>query len=221
MENALIIGASGGIGGALADALEARRVSVTALSRSVDGFDVEQPDRADAMLDQITDRYDLIVVALGILAPPGQAPEKSLSAMDHSAMARVFAVNAVGPAIVARHLPRLLQRDTRAVVAVLSARVGSIGDNEIGGWHSYRASKAALNQILRGAAIELKRTHPASICVALHPGTVRTAFTENYAARHKTVSAIKAATDLMHVVDGLLPQQTGGFYDYSGNEVPW
>ena len=104
---------------------------------------------------------------------------------------------------------------------MLSARVGSIGDNAIGGWHSYRASKAALNQIVHGAAIELGRSHKDSIVVSLHPGTVETAFTANYAGRHKTVTAGEAAGNLLGVMGGLTADQSGGFFDYAGKAVPW
>ncbi len=219
MENALVIGASGGIGAAVAAALNARGCEVTGLSRSGDGLDVTDPGSVVRVLDGLDGPYDLIFVALGILAPPGSAPEKSLAAIDGAVMARVMAVNAIGPALILRHVPRLLAGDGR--VAVLSARVGSIGDNGIGGWHSYRASKAALNQIVHGAAIELRRSHRGSVCVALHPGTVATPFTANYAGRHATVTPESAATNLLVVIDGLSPEQSGGFYDYSGVTVPW
>ena len=136
-------------------------------------------------------------------------------------MAHVFAVNAIGPALILRHVSRLMPKDKRSVVAVLSARVGSIGDNQIGGWYSYRASKAALNQIVHGAAIELGRSHKQSICVALHPGTVETPFTKDYAGRHKTVSAQEAALNLLDVIADLTPGQSGGFYDYAGQEIVW
>ena len=104
---------------------------------------------------------------------------------------------------------------------MLSARVGSIGDNRIGGWYSYRASKAALNQIVHGAAIEVGRSHKDSIVVALHPGTVQTAFTAEYAGRHKTVTAQEAAGNLLGVTGGLTVEQSGGFFDYAGAVVPW
>jgi NAD(P)-dependent dehydrogenase (short-subunit alcohol dehydrogenase family) len=104
---------------------------------------------------------------------------------------------------------------------VLSARVGSIGDNAIGGWHSYRASKAALNQIVHGGAIELARTNKGSICIALHPGTVATPFTQNYVGRHAAVLPEVAAANLWGVIAGLTPEQTGKFFDFSGKEIPW
>ena len=137
------------------------------------------------------------------------------------AMIDQFKLNTVGPSLVLKHAMRLLPRKGRAIFAALSARVGSIGDNSLGGWYSYRTSKAALNQMLHGAAIELGRTHKDLICVALHPGTVETAFTEKYAANHPTVPADKAAENLLSVLDGLTPDHSGGFFDWQGKEVPW
>ena len=202
-------------------ALRGRGVDVTGLSRSVDGFDVADPAAVERGMAGLSGPFDLIFVATGILAAPGLAPEKALAAMDAAAMLQVMAVNAIGPAMILRHVPRLLPKDRRAVVAVLSARVGSIGDNRVGGWHGYRASKAALNQIMRGAAIELARTHKHAVCVALHPGTVATPFTAEYVGRHAVVAPQVAAGHLLGVIDGLGPVQSGGFYDWAGAEVPW
>lgn len=221
MERALIIGASGGIGAAMAQALDARGVEVTGLSRSADGLDVTDEASVAAAFAGLSGTFDLIFVAVGQLAPPGGAPEKSLAALAPVTMAQVMAVNAIGPAMVLKHGVALLPKDRRAVIAVLSARVGSIGDNGIGGWHSYRASKAALNQIVHGAAIELGRSHRAAICVALHPGTVETPFTAAYAGRHRTVPATEAALSLIGVIEALEQRQSGGFFDYAGAEIPW
>lgn len=218
---ALVIGASGGIGSAIAAQLEGKGAAVTRLSRSVDGFDVGNPALVEKGMATITGPFDLVFIAIGILAPLWASPEKSLDAIKHDDMARVLQVNAIGPALVLRHMARLLPKDKRAVVATLSARVGSVGDNRIGGWYSYRASKAALNQIIHGAAIELGRSHKQSICVALHPGTVQTPFTANYAGRHKTAPADETATKLLAVLEQLTPDQSGGFFDYAGQEVPW
>lgn len=218
---ALVIGASGGIGAEISRTLETRGWDVTRLSRRVDGLDVTDPASVDRHLGQLTGVFDLIFVAIGILAPTGSAPEKSLGAITAGDMAQVMAVNAIGPALILAQIPRLLPKDQRGVVAVLSARVGSIGDNQIGGWYSYRASKAALNQIVHGAAIELGRSHKGAVCVALHPGTVETPFTADYASRHKTVPADTAANNLLRVLDGLTPEKSGGFYDYAGKEIPW
>ncbi|EYD72182.1 SDR family NAD(P)-dependent oxidoreductase [Limimaricola hongkongensis] len=216
---ALVIGASGGIGAALAAALEARGSAVTRLSRSADGFDVTDPASVETHLGGLGGSFELILVAVGLLAPKGQGPEKSLDAIEAGTMARVMAVNAIGPALILRHVPRLLAAGGRC--GVLSARVGSIGDNGIGGWHSYRASKAALNQIVHGAAIELRRHDKGAVLAALHPGTVETAFTAPYAGRHSMVTAKEAAQNLLRVMGRLGPAQSGGFFDWRGEEVPW
>lgn len=221
MINALVIGASGGIGQAMVAEMEARGGSVTKLSRSADGLDVTDAGSVDEILGALDGPFQTIFVATGILAPEGGAPEKQLSAIDADAMAQVLAVNTIGTANILRHLPRLLPKTGRSVTGVLTARVGSIGDNRIGGWHSYRASKAAANMLVHGAAIELKRTHRDAIAVALHPGTVATPFTEDYAARNKTTPADETAKLLCDVMERLDADQTGGFYDYSGAEVPW
>lgn len=216
MQRALVIGASGGIGGAVFSALQARGVTVTGLSRA-DGLNLMNPNAA---MSRVEGPFDLVFVASGVLSPEGQAPEKSLAALDPDAMAEVIKVNAIGPAMVLREVPRILPRDRRSVVVVLTARVGSIGDNALGGWYSYRASKAAANQIVRTAAIEIGRKYRDAVVVAMHPGTVDTPFTSGYPA-HKKVSAVTAAENLLNVIDTLTPEQSGGFYDYSGAEIPW
>ena len=221
MTRTLLIGASGGIGAAIAAELTARGGAVTGLSRSADGLDVTDPASVERHLGALAGPFDGIVIAIGILAPEGQGPEKSLSAIAPEAMARVMAVNTIGPALVLAHAERLLPRDRPSVVGVLSARVGSIGDNGIGGWHSYRASKAALNQIVRGAAIEIGRKRPQSCIVALHPGTVATPFTADYAARHRTVPPEEAARNLVGLMARLGPDETGRFFAYDGSEIPW
>lgn len=221
MIDALVIGASGGIGQAMVKEMTARGGNVTALSRSTDGLDVTDADSVDRVLGALDGPFQTVFVATGILAPEGASPEKQLSAIDAAAMARVFATNTIGVANILRHLPRLLPKSGRSVTGVLTARVGSIGDNRIGGWHSYRASKAAANMLVHGAAIELKRSHRDAIVAALHPGTVATPFTADYAASHKTTPADETAKMLCDVMESLTQAQTGGFYDYSGADVPW
>lgn len=218
MKKALVIGASGGIGSAVAQELKLRGFDVVGLSRS-DGLDVTDEGAVARVLGGIDGPFDLVFVALGTLAAGG-APEKSLGAVNAAQMAQVYAVNAIGPALILAQLERLLPRDARSVVGVLSARVGSIGDNKIGGWHSYRASKASLNQIVHGAAIEIGRKRRDAVIVALHPGTVETPFTEGYPG-HSKVSAGEAATNLFNVMMGLDISQSGGFFDYSGAAIPW
>jgi len=221
MSNALVIGASGGIGRAVAEELRMRGHAVTTLSRSADGLDVTDPGSVARVLGALEGPFDTVFVSIGILAPRGGAPEKQLSALDPAAMAHVFAVNTIGVATLLTHLPRLLPRKARSVTGVLTARVGSITDNRMGGWYSYRASKAALNQIVHGAAIEIGRSHRQAVIAALHPGTVATAFTEGYDPSHGKTAPEEAARHLCDVMGNLSSDQSGGFYDYAGREIPW
>ncbi|WP_420863893.1 SDR family oxidoreductase [Algirhabdus cladophorae] len=221
MNTALVIGASGGIGQAVGLELERRGASVTRLSRRVDGFDLGNEASVKAALSSLEGPFDVIFVATGALTVGAYEPEKSLSAISAAGMADQFAVNAIGPALILKHARHLIPKTDRCVFAILSARVGSIGDNTIGGWTGYRAAKAALNQIVRSASIELGRTHKGCICAALHPGTVETPFTAKYAGRHKTVPAEVAAGNLISVIDAFTLEHTGGFFDYAGEAVPW
>ena len=211
---ALVIGASGGIGAALTGTLAAQG-EVVALSRSADGLDVTDEASVARVLGAVEGVFDWVFIASGALG----VPEKSLKALSGQAMMEQFAVNAVGPALVIKHVVRLLPRDRAARVGVLSARVGSIGDNALGGWYSYRAAKAALNQIVHTAAIELARSHPFAVLACLHPGTVATPFTADYPGQKD--AADLAAARLIAVMQGLTPAQSGGFYDFAGKAVPW
>ncbi len=219
-QRALVIGASGGIGAAIATALAARGVAVTGLSRRGDGLEITDETSVAALLGTLEPGFDMIFVATGALRGAGQPPEKSLRALGAAALADQFAVNAIGPALILRHAPRLLRRDRRAIFAALSAKVGSIGDNQLGGWYSYRAAKAALNQIVHTGAIELARSHRESICVTLHPGTVATPFTAGHKA-HRKHSPEESAENLLAVLDRLTPEDTGQFYSWDGARLPW
>ena len=221
MEKALIIGESGAIGRAVATELRGRGWSVEGLSRSGDGFDITDAASVERHLGQARRDIDLVLIATGALEIDGNAPEKSLRDLTVEAMAAQYLLNAIGPALVMRHTATLLARDRRAVVATLSARIGSIGDNRLGGWVSYRAAKAGLNQIIRSAAIELGRSHAQAICVALHPGTVESALTRRYLGRHPAVTPKAAAHHLLAVLDGLSVAHSGGFFDWRGDPVAW
>jgi len=222
MADALILGASGGIGAALAARLEGQGWAVTGLSRSRDGLDLTRADTvADHAARLAGHSFDLIVNTTGALVIDGHQPEKTMDAVDADAMAAQFALNATGVALAIRHFGPLLARDRRAVLGSLSARVGSIGDNDLGGWVAYRAAKAAQNQIIRTAAIEYRRRNRQSILVALHPGTVATPLTAKYAARHPTITPERSAEALMAVIDRLTPEDTGSFWDWKGARVPW
>ena len=221
MKRALIIGSSGGIGSAVAGELIRRNVQVTGLSRRDDGLQITDEASVEASLGRLDAGYDLIFLATGALEIAGARPEKTLGQLSAQAMMDQFSVNCIGPSLVLKHARRLMPRDRRGVFVTLSARVGSIGDNRLGGWYAYRTAKAALNQMLHSAAIELARTHPQLICAALHPGTVETEFTRKYVGRQLAVPAAEAAENLLQVINALTPDQTGGFFDWTGAEVPW
>ena len=220
--SALVIGASGAIGSAMVDTLRGRGASVDALSRSVDQVDLTRESTLASAAQALSDRrYDRIIVATGILEVQGVPPETAFRRLDPDTMARAYAINTGGPAMVIKHFAPLLSRDQRSVFAVLSARIGSIGDNRLGGWMSYRASKAALNQVLRCASIEFARKHPQACFVALHPGTIPSALSEPYAGGRFTASSAEAAANLLGVMDGLSPADNGQFFAYDGSPIEW
>lgn len=216
--SALVLGASGGIGAAIARRLP----GATGLSRREDGLDItSEASLARAAARLGGRRFDLIVVATGVLESEGARPEKSFAELDPAAMARVYAANAIGPALVVKHFAPLLAAKGRSVFAFLSARVGSIGDNRLGGWMSYRASKAALNQIVRCASVELKRARPEAVALALHPGTIDTALTRQYARGRFTATPEECAGNLLRICAGATPEMSGRFFAYDGAEIAW
>ncbi len=218
--NALVIGASGGIGRAVAAELARRGAAVTRLSRREGDLDVTDEASVAAALDALEGPFDLIFVATGALVVDGHRPEKALRQFTAAGLADQIALNAAGPMLVLKHALRLMPRDAPSTFAALSARVGSIGDNGLGGWYSYRAAKACLNALLHGAAIEVARTHRQATVALLHPGTVATDFTAEY-ADHDRVSPQAAAADLLDVLGRLGPEDTGRFLDYAGRPIPW
>lgn len=224
---AAIFGASGGIGRALAVRLEddPRFDTVLRFSRADDPpFDIADEAgiaRAAETLRRAGD-VRLAINAAGFLWDTDRMPEKSLRDLDPEALRHSFAINAVGPALLMKHVLPLLPRRGKAVFASLSARVGGIGDNRLGGWYGYRASKAALNQFVRTAAIETARRRPDAICVALHPGTVATRLSKPFAKDGLDVRPPEtAAADILAVIDGLRPADSGGFFDQTGAPIPW
>ena len=224
---AVVIGATGGIGRALAQALshDAAYDLVIGLSRSSTPpleLTSEASIAAAAAFINAQGRPRLIIDATGVLQSGTIKAEKSWRELDASQMAQSFAINAIGPALVMKHFLPLLPRDGSAVFATLSARVGSIGDNRLGGWYSYRASKAALNQLVRTAAIELCRRSPNAICVALHPGTVDTGLSASFAKTGLDVQTPELAAErLLEVIAKLTANDSGGFFDYNGETVIW
>ncbi len=221
MERALVIGASGGIGAALVAALSGRGAEVTGLSRSGNGLDVTDEGSVATHLGALDGKFDVVIVATGALALPGQGPEKTLRTLDPGALAHQFTLNAAGPALVLKHALRLMPKDRPARFAAISARVGSIGDNALGGWYSYRAAKAALNQLIHTAAIEVGRSYPKAVLALLHPGTVDTPFTANYTPAYEKLTPAQSAAALLSVLDGLTPSDSGGFFDQNGAHVAW
>lgn len=226
--SALVLGATGGIGAALVAALEAegRWRRVIGLSRRSDPpLDITEEASlaaASAWLEGAAPDLALVIIATGFLHDDRFQPEKAMRQLDPAHMAKAFAVNAIGPALAMKHLLPRLRRDGPAVFAALSARVGSIGDNRLGGWWSYRASKAALNQLVRTAAVELKRANPGAAVVAIHPGTVESGLSAPFSRAGLEVQApAAAARRILDVLAGLGPTQSGGFFDHKGAPVPW
>ncbi len=222
---ALVMGASGAIGAALAQRLEAepRCGSVLRLGRgSVPPVDFDDEHRVAQAALALRDRgpFHLIVNAAGVLHTPQFMPEKRLGQLGYDQMERTFRINAFGPALLLAHFAPLLDRQ-RGVMAMLSAKVGSIGDNRLGGWYSYRASKAALNMFVKTAAIEMQRNNPNAVIVALHPGTVDSPLSRPFRGAGIGRPAPEAAADLLRVMDGLGAEDTGGFFSYDGERLGW
>lgn len=226
----MVIGASGGIGAAMADALAAdgRHDAIYRLARSLPAprF-IDVTDEASVAAAAAAIRDDgaaprLLLVATGLLHAKGHRPERTLADIDPGWMAENFAVNAIGPALIAKYFLPLMPRTGRTMFAILSARVGSIGDNRTGGWYSYRASKAALHQLVRSFAIVEARRNPDALVIALHPGTVDTAlsapFQRALPAGQVTDPAV-AAAHLLRVIAALTPAATGRIFAWDGTEI--
>lgn len=219
--HALVVGATGGIGSAVAGLLEADGARVTRWSRS-SGIDLADPASITAAAAALPGPPDLVFIATGVLHGPGLSPEKANSQLSAAALTTAFAINTVGPALVARAVLPLMPRGRKTVLAALSARVGSIADNRLGGWHSYRASKAALNQLIRTMAIEQARRNPEQILLALHPGTVDSGLSKPFQKGVKTLfTQEESARHLLRVIDGATPAHSGLLLDWQGEVIPF
>ena len=232
---AVVFGSSGGIGRALAEGVVAsgRYERVFAVSRSgaeISGATNLAAEFTDAAaLARVADEIraagpvTLCLVASGMLSGPDLQPEKTYKSMSLAAFQRVFEANTFGPALIAAQILPLMPKTERSVFAALSARVGSISDNRLGGWHAYRASKAALNMLIRNFAIEQARRAPGNICVGLHPGTVDTGLSRSFqgsVAEGKLFTPDQAAAYLLDVIEHLTPEDSGKCFDWAGKEVP-
>ena len=228
---AVVIGSTGGIGAALLDRVTKSGgfSKVIGISRSTEpALDLLDEASIEALAARLQGKdlqgkeLRLVIDATGFLHDEERKPERSWKNLDPQAMAYSYAINAIGPALLMKHLLPLLPRQGKSVFATLSAKVGSIGDNRLGGWYSYRAAKAALNQITRSASVELGRRWPDAICVALHPGTVQTPLTTPFAKSGLDVQTPEqAAQNLLGVIDGLSLKDSGQFFDYKGSRLPW
>jgi len=222
---ALVIGASGAIGAALLRQLAADGRCGLALglhrqSQPAIDFDDEAGIAQAAAALAPQGPFHLIVNAAGVLHSQGRMPEKKLGDLGYAQLEATFRANTFGPALLLRHFSPLLDR-RRAVLAVLSAKVGSIGDNRLGGWYSYRASKAALNMLVKTAAIELRRSQPQTVLVALHPGTVASPLSRPFKGEQIGRAPDMAAAEMLQVLDALGPADSGSFVAYDGQRLPW
>lgn len=227
---AAVFGATGGIGKALADiiAAEGEYDRVLRFGRSLSGerhFDLTDESTLAAAAKHIAaadGSLELVIVATGLLHDKECGPEKAMRDLEADWLQHNFAINAIGPALLAKHILPIMPRERRATFAALSARVGSISDNRLGGWYGYRAAKAALNQLIRTLAIEWRRTHKRSIAVALHPGTVDTALSAPFQGNvppGQLFDAERAAGQLLDVLDGLKPADSGKILAWDGAEI--
>lgn len=223
---ALVLGATGTIGRAFCQVLQKlpNCELVIGLSRSTTpAIDLRDEKSLRQAAQFLADQgpFPLILDATGALTIEGKGPEKSLAQCDPTALANSFAVNAIGRAMILKHFSALLPKHERSLFGVLSARVGSIEDNRLGGWYGYRASKAAGNMILQTAAIEIHRTKPQAVFAALQPGTVASPLSAPFNKGHDLIEANDAAAGLLFALDRLHAKGSAWFVDHRGEEIPW
>jgi NAD(P)-dependent dehydrogenase (short-subunit alcohol dehydrogenase family) len=222
--SAVVIGANGGIGAALVEALEEEGAYAKVHAFARPELDILDETSIASAAERVRagPPPSLVIVATGLLHAGELGPEKSMTALDAEWLTRNFAVNAIGPALVAKHFLPLLPKGERGVFAALSARVGSISDNRLGGWYGYRASKAALNQLIRTLAIETKRLNDRAIVVGLHPGTVDTRLSKPFqtnVAPGQLFDPARAAVQLLDVIDELGVKDSGHILAWDGATI--
>jgi len=223
---ALVIGSSGAIGSAFVNQLknDVNCRLVVCLSRTtMPGFSLEDEESINQAANTLAAEapFQLIIDATGALTIDGNGPEKQLIALNSNYLSRSFQINTIGPALLIKHFLPLMDTTNRAIYAKLSARVGSISDNNKGGWYSYRSSKAALNMILQTAAIESARTRPKLVFSALQPGTVASKLSAKFVSPEQCLSADISVQGLMKSLDGLMPKNGAYFIDYQGHNIEW
>ena len=219
---ALVFGASGGIGQAFSRFLDDKLGSenVVKVSRSFDGFDISDEEKILKFSESIEGSFNLIINAIGVLQTTEEGPEKTINVVKQKSMIDMMTINAIGPALLLKNFSKKLDKTKFSVFVNLSARVGSITDNRLGGWISYRASKAALNQIIKTSSIEINRRNKNAICVGLHPGTVKTRFTEKFQNTTETISPEESVEMMMKVVENLSVNDNGYCFAYDGKVIP-
>ena len=219
---ALVFGASGGIGQAFSRFLEDKLGSenVVNVSRSFDGFEISDEEKILKFSESIEGTFNLIINATGVLQTTEEGPEKTINVVKQKSMIDMMTINAIGPALLLKNFSKKLDKTKFSVFVNLSARVGSITDNRLGGWISYRSSKAALNQIIKTSSIEINRRNKNAICVGLHPGTVKTSFTEKFQNTTETISPDESVKMMMNVVENLSVDDNGNCFAYDGKVIP-
>ena len=219
---ALVFGASGGIGQAFSRFLEDKLGSenVVNVSRSFDGFEISDEEKILKFSESIEGTFNLIINATGVLQTTEEGPEKTINVVKQKSMIDMMTINAIGPALLLKNFSKKLDKTKFSVFVNLSARVGSITDNRLGGWISYRSSKAALNQIIKTSSIEINRRNKNAICVGLHPGTVKTSFTEKFQNTTETISPDDSVKMMMKVVENLSVDDNGYCFAYDRKVIP-
>jgi len=232
----VVVGASGGIGAALVDRLvsSSQVARVHSLSRQGKShpspkvsnltFDFTNESSIEAAAQALAEvgPLDVVIVATGLLQGNGIAPEKNLRALSIKGFEQSFLINTIGPAMTARYFLPLMRRDGKAVFAALSARVGSISDNRMGGWYAYRSSKAALNMVIKTLSIEMGRRFKELVIIGLHPGTVDTSLSKPFQGNvpeGKLFTPEFSAEKLLDVIDQVTPSDSGNLLDWQGQTV--
>ena len=238
--NVAVVGSSGGLGCAFTEhlldcpsvskvfALSRQKPQSTHIKQASVYLDLENDESIKLAADTVqrsVETLNLVIISTGILHDGSDMqPERSFESITLHMLERAYRINAIAPALVGKYFLPLLARDQKSAFAALSARVGSISDNRLGGWHSYRASKAALNMLIRTFAIELRRRNPKAVCVALHPGTVDTPLSKPFqrnVPKGSLKSPSESATQLLTVLDSLSPNASGGLYAWDGSAIPF